>query len=199
MKAAKMIKDDSMGYNYLISLLPGGDIEVRYQYNCPDSSDISNKITEIIESQMPKAEYFWRATNNKQEIELIKYGKINPSRDQRDGKPEKGLSVSENFGYCLGLGYKYGYRIKGKVISLGTDGEPILDINSLQPLDKFPRTAASIEKKEKFAFDKKLDAILAKYGWSHDDYFYINICRVSEEKWDKFLADDRKYDPWRHR
>jgi len=116
--------------------------------------------------------FYFRATNNRHEIEDIKDGKFTHSHNYIYNYDEKGLSVSDTLGYALLDGYKYVYRVKGKVIDVGGDGEPILDISTLEFLDKRP---VSVNSAKVFQWNKtyfrKFYALLRKYGFTPEDYY----------------------------
>lgn len=67
----------------------------------------------------------YRATNRREEYQDLKMGKQIVSRDHSSGRQEKGLSVATGLHYAA-RGYKYVYRVKGRVAGFGSDGEPLL-------------------------------------------------------------------------
>ena len=73
---------------------------------------------------------YYRGTNNIDEPVLIHKKLINPSKNHLSGNHEKGLSVSDTL--HVAKFFKYVYKISGKEIGLGSDGEPILDINTIK-------------------------------------------------------------------
>jgi len=75
-------------------------------------------------------DFYFRCTDNKDEINLAKTKKIKPSLNFRDNYREKGLSVSQHPHYHGQ--YKYIYVVKGDEIAVGSDGEPVLDIDTIQ-------------------------------------------------------------------
>lgn len=85
------------------------------------------KYTDQFKKKYP---HYWRFTNNKNEINLIKDGNLRRSKNHVDNTYEKGLSVADGAHYGI-RGYKYGYGINGNVIGNGSDGEPVLDIPTL--------------------------------------------------------------------
>lgn len=96
----------------------------------------------------PRYDHYFRSTNNKREIDLIKSGDIRPSRNHAEGFMEKGLSVADGPHYAGTAGYKYAYPIKGKAIGTGSDGEPVLDVRSLTPLWQAPRPVSDVLNKD---------------------------------------------------
>ena len=73
---------------------------------------------------------YYRGTNNKSEVDLIKSGEIRPSLNHLSKGYEKGLSVSDTD--SVGKYFKYLYKLRGKEVGEGSDGEPLLDIGSLE-------------------------------------------------------------------
>lgn len=76
------------------------------------------------------AKFYFRGTNNFNELKLIKYKLLAPSKNHITKKYEKGLSVSDTF-YIANF-YKYVYKISGVEIAIGSDGEPVLDLNTIK-------------------------------------------------------------------
>lgn len=72
-----------------------------------------------------KKEYFYRCTNRREEYYELKKGEKITSKNHANGHNEIGLSVCDTLAYSM-HGYKYVYKIKGKVIGNGSDGEPLL-------------------------------------------------------------------------
>lgn len=75
--------------------------------------------------------YYYRGTNNADEPELIKSGLIRPSINHLTGDYEIGLSVSDVEEPLMKY-FKYVYKVTGKEIGLGSDGEPLLDIKTVK-------------------------------------------------------------------
>jgi hypothetical protein len=73
---------------------------------------------------------YYRGTNNINEPKLIHDKLIRPSKNHLSGNYEKGLSVSDTL--HIAKFFKYVYKVSGKEIGLGSDGEPILDINTIK-------------------------------------------------------------------
>jgi len=85
------------------------------------------RIREIIES---KQQIYYRGTNNPDEDSLIKNKKIRPSLNHITQKRELGLSASDV--PSVGRHFKFLYTLTGKEIGQGSDGEPMLDIDSIK-------------------------------------------------------------------
>ena len=73
---------------------------------------------------------YYRGTNNKSEEDLIKSGDMRPSLNHIDKSREKGLSVSDTDN--VGKYFKYLYKLRGTEVGEGSDGEPLLDVDSLE-------------------------------------------------------------------
>jgi hypothetical protein len=117
---------------------------------------------------LPEGTYL-RCTNNKAEVKLIKSGELRPSINHADNTNEKGLSVADHLGYILS-GYKYAYRVTGTVISTGSDGEYILDMSTLQPVDKTPKTVDAIRALLDPARIEAIEAKLSAMNWTREDW-----------------------------
>jgi hypothetical protein len=136
-------------------------------------SDLIEKIRKVIDAHFEnkiKKDYFWRATNNPKEIEQIKKGEMAKSYNYADGYFEDGISVADHLGYVMIGGYKYGYRVRGKVISEGSDGEYVLDPKTMEFVDKKPRTINDIRKKEHKEYFKELQKAVEEEGLNFEDY-----------------------------
>lgn len=73
---------------------------------------------------------YYRGTNNIDEPKLIHDKLIHPSKNHLSGNREKGLSVSDTL--HIAKFFKYVYKVSGNEIGTGSDGEPILDINTIK-------------------------------------------------------------------
>ncbi len=67
----------------------------------------------------------WRATNRAGEHDDALTGAMLRSTDHSGGSPEAGLSVATGLHYAA-RGYRYCYRVRGRVVGLGADGEPVI-------------------------------------------------------------------------
>jgi hypothetical protein len=156
-----------------IELQPGGVCICRWPGWGYTRAELNDKIRELLDTyfaaRLPQPDYFWRATNNPDEIKLIKRGQLRPSINHADGMAERGLSVADHLGYAAML-FTYAYRVRGRVIGYGSDGEPVLDLATLEPLDRAPRPVVDIEAKEGAERRAQLRAILAAIGWTEDQY-----------------------------
>ena len=172
MITVELIKHDAL--DYIVEVLPGGRVKVYWPGFGMTRSELNHyvrdKVDSHFESLVPKQDYYWRGTNNKDEIKLIRSGQLRPSRNHADGSTEVGLSVAEHLGYVMTAGYKYGYRVRGIVTGQGSDGEVILAMDSLQPLDKAPRSIANIETKEGRQYLDALRKAVVDTGWTVEQY-----------------------------
>ncbi len=165
-----------------LRILPGGRAEVTWRGWGYTRGDLNCLIREMIRDyficQLEPDPYYWRATDNQHEIKLIKAGELSPSLNHAENRQERGLSVTDHLGYIMTAGYHYGYRVQGEVIGYGSDGEPLLDIATLKPLDRKPRSAAEIEAKEGKAAKAKLLAVIEAASWTWDDYLAASFAYV---------------------
>jgi len=77
---------------------------------------------------------YYRGTNNKNEPHLLKKGKLKPSTNLLTNTKEKGLSVSDIL-EPIQQYYDFVYRVTGKEIGIGSDGEPLLKLDSVKFVD----------------------------------------------------------------
>ena len=91
----------------------------------------------------PEEGVYWRGTNRRDEAKDLAAGIEIRSRDHSDGELEIGLSVCETPAYIVMAGYQYGYRVTGRVVGTGSDGEPLLA--DARPVGKV-LTAAAVER-----------------------------------------------------
>lgn len=73
---------------------------------------------------------YYRGTNNPNEPELIRNKQIKLSHNHLTADNEAGLSVSDTI--KIKRYFKYVYLVSGNEVGLGSDGEPLLDIQSLK-------------------------------------------------------------------
>jgi hypothetical protein len=69
---------------------------------------------------------FWRGTDRPGEHADVLGGKAIVSTNHIENRPEPGMSVATSPSYIAMHGYDYGYQVRGDVIGIGSDGEPIL-------------------------------------------------------------------------
>lgn len=97
---------------------------------------------------------YYRVTDNPKEKEYLKNGTIRASVNHRTGEKEDGLScweIPKYFG-------KYMYRISGKVVSVGSDGEPVLDPKTVKLLPMYSsKKMQEMEKRGKEEFCRLYD------------------------------------------
>jgi hypothetical protein len=171
------------GERIRIVLGPGGFAELHYAGSALTAyEEVRYAIQEYFRAQIAP-DYFWRATFNRQEVGLLRQGALRPSRNHADGHVEPGLSVATHLGYVAMMGYPYGYRIRGRVIGMGSDGEPILDLATLEALDARPRPVAAIQAREGRAYHTRLRRVLAAHGWSWEQYraaFYAEVIPAAD-------------------
>ena len=76
---------------------------------------------------------FVRTSDSASDYEHIKKGTHRGSKNHATNEEEGGLSVSRSPAHAAG---KYAYLVKGKVIGQGSDGEPLLDLESVKAASK---------------------------------------------------------------
>jgi hypothetical protein len=150
-----------------VDVKDGGEVVVRLPNYFQHSADIRDKVFSAIRNafkpNLPENTY-WRFTNNKDEYELAKLGKLKNSRNHADNVEEAGLSVDDGLHYGV-QGYKYAYQISGPKVGIGSDGEPLIDAATARPASKF-MTAQDAMKEDK----KLLLQALKKRGWTLEQY-----------------------------
>lgn len=105
---------------------------------------------------------FYRATNNKNEISLINSGKLKPSVNHLSGENEEGLSVWDR---PENVGHDYTYKISGEIIGYGSDGEPILDMSTLNPIGEMT-DGKNYADKYILAKQNGEKIFMEKFGWT---------------------------------
>jgi hypothetical protein len=121
-----------------------------------------DKVWEMIVAE--KKSKMIRFTNNKNEVALVESGLLR-SKNHADNTFEKGISVADGAHYSV-CGYKYGYAVTGEVIGTGSDGEPLLDVKTMQ-CGKM-QTVAAIVKADRAQTQKAIKAFCKKYNWTQD-------------------------------
>jgi len=113
---------------------------------------------------------YYRGTDNPKELEIAKKKQLRPSVNHRTDQKEDGVSVWEKMNYAS---HQYTYKIKGKIIGTGSDGEPLLDPSSIEVVSKLePTLTMYSEYQEKLKNGEEL--FKEKYGWSQSQ---INAAR----------------------
>ena len=120
------------------------------------SSCVENEIYVLSGARMDG--HFYRVIGSDKEIEYIKKGTIRKSINHMTGEMEDGLSVWEI--------PKYGggkiVELTGDVISIGSDGEPLLDVSTV----KFVRVVDN----EKEMRDIGIEKFKKRYNWTDEQY-----------------------------
>lgn len=105
---------------------------------------------------------FYRGTDNKAEINYLRNGTMRASTNHMTGEKEDGVSVWESPKYL----FKYTYRVTGDVVSVGSDGEPVLDPKSIKLVsEKNYRTSDYNE-----GMEKGKSLFCETYGWTAEQY-----------------------------
>lgn len=120
------------------------------------SSCVENEI--YVLSGARRDGHFYRVIGSDKEIEYIKKGTIRKSINHMTGEMEDGLSVWEI--------PKYGggkiVELTGDVISIGSDGEPLLDISTV----KFVRVVDNSKEMRDIGIEK----FKKQYNWTDEQY-----------------------------
>lgn len=103
---------------------------------------------------------FIRVSNNPEDFKYLKDKTHKGSKDHFRQVEEGGLSVAKS----PEIPSKYGYYVKGKVIGEGTDGEPLLDLGSVEVISNRMEGKAI-----QHDYDKKLMKKADEMGLSSDD------------------------------
>ena len=107
---------------------------------------------------------FYRGTNNKKEIELLKSGAIRPSTNHLTGEAEDGLSVFPKVEYAS---HTYTYKVTGDIIGVGADGEPLLDVKTVRAVSELHPTEHYLSQSNSMRI-KGEKLFIKKYSWSQD-------------------------------
>lgn len=148
---AKFESDETPNY-----ILSGGRMALN---RSSANNNTSEKIKGAVESEiysmvgLRKDGYFYRIIKSEKEIDYIKGGKIRRSVNHATGEKEDGYSVWEYPKYPGDL-----VEVTGEAISIGSDGEPVLDVHTV----KFVRVIEDWMEQ----YQKGKELFKEKYGWS---------------------------------
>lgn len=148
---AKFASDETPNY-----ILSGGRMALN---RSSANNNTSEKIKGAVESEiysmvgLRKDGYFYRIIKSEKEIDYIKGGKIRRSVNHATGEKEDGYSVWEYPKYPGDL-----IEVTGEAISIGSDGEPVLDVHTV----KFVRVIEDWMEQ----YQKGKELFKEKYGWS---------------------------------
>ena len=120
------------------------------------SSCVENEI--YVLSGARRDGHFYRVIGSDKEIEYIKKGTIRKSINHMTGEMEDGLSVWEIPKYAGGKIVE----LTGDVISIGSDGEPLLDVSTV----KFVRVVDN----DKEMRDIGIEKFKKQYNWTDEQY-----------------------------
>lgn len=131
---------------------------------------VRHEIFDRIKSRVRASEpdVYWRFTNNERELELARIGALRPSLNLPALVREDGVSVYDSPTYGS-FGYAFGYRVRGDVVGIGCDGEPVLDPRSIRLVDERLLTAAEILRHASRIAELKIQAI-EELGWTEAHY-----------------------------
>lgn len=147
-----------------------------YSYN----NYMNTKLHGIVEAEtlrlagLKREGLFYRGTDNDAEIEYLKSGTMRASKNHDTGEAEDGVSVWESPKYS----FKHMYAVTGDVVSIGSDGEPVLDPKSI----KLVSTKSFSIKDYNKAMEIGKQAFMELYGWTEQQYDDALNHRVSSKK-----------------
>ena len=116
---------------------------------------------------------FIRSSIGKADFNHLKSGKHRGSKNHATGSSEGGLSVAHR--PEPGDSYKYSYFVRGKRIGRGSDGEPLLDVGSAEPISDVYKTRDIVDL---LVNDKR--AYRESLGLSWDDVRAIDNARFKK-------------------
>lgn len=141
--AIKIFARQSPDFKRRLEILPDGNLRV-YAPVPTDSVSLRPWVEDELRRRLtPQYDHYFRFTNNAEEIALARARLLRPSMNHVDKVREAGLSVADGPHYSVN-GYKYGYRLRGDRIGTGSDGEPLLDPQTLILIDEKMRPAEQI-------------------------------------------------------
>lgn len=151
-------------------------------------------------SYAEKAEegYYFRFTSDKNEFQKIQDGKYTQSVNHQDNRLERGISVSLDMSYCALGAYDFFYKVSGKVIGYGSDGEPLLDASTMQKHSPYKSIACYCKKASKKQAEKEAE-FLKKYNWTIEqltDLRYESICHSCKKQYIDINGEIVNYSPW---
>lgn len=141
------------------TILTDGRLALNYR---SANNDTRKNVSDIINNEIyllagvRREGVFYRVMNTEKGVEHLKSGKIRPSVNHMTGESEGGLSVWEIPKYGGG---KVAV-VTGEVISIGSDGEPVLDVSTV----KFK----ALYKNDKEMREKGIRAFAEKYHWTEE-------------------------------
>ncbi|KJS84982.1 MAG: hypothetical protein JM58_09440 [Peptococcaceae bacterium BICA1-8] len=148
-----------------IDITPDGQVVIHAYAKTPgDMRSLQGHLNRDIEnyfSPLPENVYV-RVSDNPDDFIHLKNGTHRGSKNHWKGYEEVGLSVAKK----ADSDAKYIYYVQGDKIAKGSDGEPILDVNTVKLVSKKPMTP----KQYHADFDKKLQKKLQELGISKEDY-----------------------------
>lgn len=137
------------------------------RYTSPQHQQDLYKIANWLDEQerLARSEpgVFWRGTDRKGEHADVRKGKAIMSRNHVTNKPEPGLSVADSPAYIAMSEYKYGYRVRGDIVAVGSDGEPVLanvrPVGPIMPRDQIMELAKPAREAEQARVKGIADAL----------------------------------------
>lgn len=107
---------------------------------------------------------FYRVTNNKKEISLVKSGQMRNSFNHVNEEEELGVSVWDRIIY---FNKKYAYKVTGEIVGVGSDGEPVLDPKTIKAVSPI-KSIEDVKKQHLVAQEKGKQMFKEKYHWTDE-------------------------------
>lgn len=146
------------------AILRSGNVVAR------DGTDTRERVMYAVETEVARLGgatepgVFYRGTNNPNEIKLLESGKLKNSKNHDTGETEDGVSVWDGMNYAS---HDYTYKVSGKVVGVGSDGEPLLDPKTMKVVGGIKNTS-DYTKEYNAAKKKGEKAFMDAYGWDKE-------------------------------
>lgn len=122
--------------------------------------------------------FFYRFTSDKDEFRKIQAGEYTQSVNHTDKRLERGISVSKDMSYCALGAYDYFYKVSGKVIGRGSDGEPLLKAETMEKHSNYMSISSYCKRAEKKSKEKKAD-FMKNSVWSEQQLLALQYGQSS--------------------
>lgn len=139
--------------------------------------------------------FFYRFTSDRDEFRKIQAGEYTQSVNHTDNRLERGISVSKDMSYCALGAYDYFYKVSGKVIGRGSDGEPLLDAATMKKHSNYMSISSYCKKAEKKSKEKKED-FMKNSGWSEQQLLNLQYGHSFEISYISSGGEIKKYSRW---
>lgn len=159
-----------------------GKLAVISQYNLDSSTDrefvfdevnaFARKLFSASYAKEAEQGFFYRFTSDKDEFRKIQAGEYTQSVNHQNNSLERGISVSKDMSYIALGAYDYFYKVSGKVIGYGSDGEPLLDAATMEKHSNYMSISSYCKRAEKKSKEKK-DDFARMFGWTAQQLLYL--------------------------